>query len=102
MCSSVAPGQEGMSAEIKICSRRLFSWFLVDKVSKCKQYFDTSQTDTGIIRSMSGKTCIVRLKKMVLCQHVLALCKKKAHRCSVGDAVSLFLDVNDSGEYNKV
>ena len=58
MCSSVAPGQEGMSAEIKICSRRLFSWFLVDKVSKCKQYFDTSQTDTGIIRSISGKACI--------------------------------------------
>lgn len=28
--------------------------------------------------------------------------QKKAHRCSVGDAVSLFLDVNDSGEYNKV
>lgn len=39
---------------------------------------------------------------MVLCQHVLALCKKKAHRRSVGDAVSLFLDVNDSGEYPQI
>ena len=28
--------------------------------------------------------------------------QKEGSQVSVGDAVSLFLDVNDSGEYNKV